>query len=294
MARRTIIGVDFSGARRENKTWITEGNLRGDRNQVFQITRCERVSRADLTKRLKKRNYSVAAIDFPFSVPIAFANFWQPNIHRMQDLWRAAYDERDVDSFRAIVSRFAPAVADEVLRIGDMHVPGSTSCLHRAPDMVAMTFEGMKMLYTLTKTASFHIPPLPRPKKSSPVLLETMPGAALTTFGLPDTYYKSGATANRLRTEILDNLAGASEIEMPNLNDYRDRCLRYDDALDSLVAAVVAALWHKKEKFHKPSNRIVSTICRPTSIHWASIDALAMQEREVARREGWIYIPDKC
>ncbi len=291
-----IIGVDFSGAKERGKrsnTWITEGTLEEGQNERLRIICCESISRSNLAGRLKKRDYSVAAMDFPFSVPIAFARYWKPDADKMPDLWCAASKLNDPEQFKKEVNDFAPAVADEVLRVGDMHVPGCYSCLHRAqPNMVPMTFEGMKLLHTLTNAGRYHIPPLPRPRTPSPVLLEVMPGAALAAFGMPDKGYKGGTKANQLRKEILNNLSHKSGISLPNLSKFCDRCLKNDNALDSLVAAVVAALWHNKKAFHTPSNKIVSSICRPTSTRWASSEALGMRELEAARKEGWIYVPE--
>ena len=294
-----VIGVDFSGAiekGRKSNTWITEGQLDGNR---LEIIGCPRpIKRDDLTKRLTRPDYAVAAMDFPFSVPLAFAKYWQPDAGEMPDLWSAAYELNAPRCFRSIVDQFAPTVADEVLRIGDMHVPGCYSCLHRAqPNMVPMTFEGMKLLHVLRKAGRFHVPPLPSPTTDSPVLLEVMPGAALAAFGLPDKGYKGGSKACQLRQEILDTLSGASGIGLPNLNDcrrndYRELCLKYHDCLDSVVAAVVAALWYNCDAaFRKPSDKTVTAISRPTSTRWASKETLGMREEEAARLEGWIYVP---
>ncbi len=300
MTERTIVGVDFSGGGKDTqvgKTWVTKGQFDG---VALKIEDCRPLSRDKLTQCLNQKDYAVAAMDFPFGVPIAFADHWEPNARAMPDLWQAAHNLNDRKCFRFIVDKFAPTVADELLRIGDLHVPGCYSCLHRVnPNMVPMTFEGMKLLHTLSTSGGFHIPPLPKLETQSSVLLEVMPGAALASFGLPDKGYKSGAKAHQLRKEILDTLSETSGISLPNLNDcrqkgYRELCLEYDDCLDSVVAAVVAALWYRDSTaFHKPSNEIVTTISRPTSTRWASEDALGMQEKEAARKEGWIYVPNK-
>jgi hypothetical protein len=298
MAERTVLGVDFSGAASDNtkgKTWITEGQYS---NGSLTISEPRPISRRELTERLKKQDYAVAGMDFPFSLPVAFANYWQPDADEMPDLWHAAYQLDNRKCFRSKVDNFAPAVADEVLRIGDMHVPGCYSCLHRTnPNMVPMTFEGMKLLHTLWEVGNFHVPPLPSSKEQSPVLLEVMPGAVLAAFGLPDKGYKNGTKSHQLRQEILDTISIASGIGLPNLNDcpengYRERCLKYDDCLDSVVAAVAAALWYKDNTtFRKPSNETVTAISRPTSTRWASKEALGMREIDAARKEGWIYVP---
>ena len=291
-----VIGVDFSGAKESgsrSNTWITEASLASGQ-LVLEEPRS--IGRDDLTKRLMKPDYAVAAMDFPFSVPLAFAKHWQPDAGEMPDLWSAAYELNAPKCFRSIVDQFAPTVADEVLRIGDMHVPGCYSCLHRAqPNMVPMTFEGMKLLHVLRRAGRFHVPPLLSPKTGSPVLLEVMPGAALRAFGLPrinpGKAYKSGANAKSRREEILSELAGKSNVRLPNLDKYRDICLHSHDALDSMVAAVVAAMWAGGSAFHGPTDAKVTDVQMPKSTRMASPQAKGFTQKAAARLEGWIYVP---
>ncbi len=287
-----VIGVDFSGAKDDKNTWITEAEL-NVKTRALELRSCKSIKRDNLTERLKARDYAVAAMDFPFSVPIAFARQWQPDSVEMPDLWYAAHKLASPKRFRDKVDQFAPAVADEILRIGDRHVPGCFSCLHRTrPNMVPMTFEGMRLLHTLREHGDFQVPPLTNPDNDSPTLLEVMPGAALTAFGLPDKGYKNGVKADQLRQDILDNLGEKSGVGLPNLDDYRKRCLKNHDCLDSVVAAVVAALWYKDGRaFQAPSNQEVTSIGHPTSTRRVSNEALNMTEEEAARLEGWIYVP---
>lgn len=288
-----IIGVDFSGAvneRPKSKTWATVASLTGD---TLEIEYCRPVMRTELGDLLCTLDSgSVAALDFPFSVPLAFADAWQPHANTMPDLWRAAHHVQNVSLFRERVDDFAPKIENEVLRIGDMHVPGCYSCLHRVnPNMVPMTFEGMKVLHRVTQARPFHVPPLLPLVASAPVLLEVMPGAALAAFQLPYKGYKNGVNARRLKEEILDGLSGASGINLPNLSDYRSKCREDDNALDSVVAAVTAALWSSGKPFVGPSGEVVTTIKPPKSTRRASKEALGQVEADVARREGWIYVP---
>ncbi len=70
-----IIGVDFSGAATEGKTWICEGKLVGSE---LCLTDCLPITRSELTDKLKKlKGPIVVAMDFPFSMPEEFINsFW--------------------------------------------------------------------------------------------------------------------------------------------------------------------------------------------------------------------------
>ena len=70
-----ILGVDFSGAQTDRNTWLARGSLRGN---TLSFDSCRPVKRAKLTDELAKcAGPTVAALDFPFSVPREFARFWQ-------------------------------------------------------------------------------------------------------------------------------------------------------------------------------------------------------------------------
>ena len=173
-----ILGVDFSGAQTDRNTWLARGSLRGN---TLSFDSCRPVKRAVLKDELAKcAGPTVAALDFPFSVPREFARFWQrqhppifetPIFETMPDLWAAAagMDWNDFSALRdAFVARYG-----ELKRSCDP--PESYSCLHRVnPNMVPMTFRGMQMLHRLWagNTANpMSAPPLPdrsRPDRSRP------------------------------------------------------------------------------------------------------------------------------
>ena len=97
-----------------------------------------------------------------------------------------------------------------------------------------------------------------------------MPGALLRSLGLPFKGYKRGRDSADRRIQILDNLAAASGIAIPNLGSVRPDCMSNDDCLDSVVAAVGAAMWAQdRARFRHP----------------------APNELDDARLEGWIYVP---
>ena len=69
-----IFGVDFSGARSDQNTWLAQGVLD---EAGLTLTFCRPVPRAELTQMLAETSGpAVAALDFPFGVPESFANFW--------------------------------------------------------------------------------------------------------------------------------------------------------------------------------------------------------------------------
>ena len=240
-----ILGIDFSGARRERNTWLTQGVLLNDGSLVLE--ECCPVKRRELEDLLRNtQGPAVAAMDFPFSVPLDFSRSLAPEAKTMRDMWQAV-SKMKYDEFQNQCKEFV-AHNGEPKRIADIHFPESFSPLHRVnPNMVPMTFRGMQMLNSLWDDVC-SVPPLTSNPERQITLLETMPGAALKDFGLPHKGYKKGKQALEKRKKILKELSSRSSVPLPNLSSFEASCLRSDDCLDSLVAAVVAALWHSKPK----------------------------------------------
>ena len=290
-----IIGVDFSGDKRDTNTWITEGQLQG---AELTISDCRSIKRADLIGKLTVESYAVAAMDFPFSVPIAFARYWQPDSGEMPDLWSTATNMKLCD-FNAKCEGYAAQMEKgkkHPLRIGDLYSIRPLSCLNTR--IRPMTFYGMQMLHGLWESASgFRVPPLDDSGRNGPALLEVMPGAAMESFGLLYGQYKDNGDANEIkenRKAILRELASRSNVGIANLDAFRGIYLTSHDGLDSLVAAVVAARWElAKSKFHHPTDtrKDCSKLPDPNRCNRASEEALTMTEEEAAKREGWIYMP---
>jgi hypothetical protein len=265
-----IIGVDFSGAKTDQNTWLTQGVTDGE---ALTIRECRTVTRSQLTDLLANvSSPTVAALDFPFGVPREFARFWQPIAQTMPDLWATA-SVMEFDQFLSWRNEFV-AHHGEPKRRADTYYPECYSCLHLAnPNLVPMTFRGMQMLHQLWQ-AGCAVPPLPPSTKNQTVLLEAMPGAALRAFGLPYKGYKNGKKARLLRQKILDGLADRSSLRMPDLPAFQDLCLSNHDCLDAVVAAVVAALWIREPELFR----------RPPAEGSPGFDPLVLLE-------GWLYAP---
>ena len=265
-----ILGVDFSGARPDNNTWVARGRLEG---QVLVLESCRPVSRSQLSGLLEALPAeAVAALDFPFSVPLDFARYWTPEARTMPDLWSAAA-AMTLAEFMSLRDDYV-GCRGEPKRLGDAYHPESYSCLHKVnPNMVPMTFYGMKMLAELWPKGC-EVPPLELQNMGKGVLLEAMPGAALRAFGLPFKGYKGGVDALNKRSQILEGLARCSGISLPNLEEFRQPCLVSHDCLDAVVAAVIAALWRTGlDLFRHPET------AGPEAPHAA------------AAIEGWLYAP---
>jgi hypothetical protein len=265
-----IVGVDFSGARSDDRTWVARGRLDG---RSLVLRSCASARRAELEEvLLSLPGDAVAALDFPFSVPQEFARFWRPEAIAMTDLWAAA-SMIELDEFMTLRDGFA-ARFGEPRRRCDTFFPEAFSCLHKFnPNMVPMTFRGMQMLARLGP-AGCVVPPLTPPAVGKALLLEAMPGAALRAFKLPHKGYKNGVNAGIMRRQILDGLPGRSGLLLPNLVEFREACMESHDCLDAVVAAVTAALWARDP----------GLFLRPR------LEEVEGPDR-VSLLEGWLYAP---
>jgi hypothetical protein len=118
-------------------------------------------------------------------------------------------------------------------------------------------------------------PDLPRGRVQFPPggVIETNVSAALAAWGLPHDGYATTTPADnhRARTRraaILAQLEHDADAWLILTDDVRQMCTSCDDALDALVAALVAC-----------ATATDATI-RPT-----------VQQRGAARREGWMHVP---
>ena len=278
----TIIGVDFSGHRDDRNTWMASGNLIGDDSLVLDGV--QPVRRDDLYAFLENvPTPAVAALDFPFGVPRAFADFLsgESPARDMTDVWQTVSGLTSAE-FVTKRDQFVaqrpdlPLFQREPKRAGDLaHHRESYSPLHTVnPNMLPMTYEGIRMLqrWRQERPDRWHVPPM-EPTGSATdrvTLLELMPGALLKSIGLPYKGYKKGRAALAKRDAILGGLAEASGVNLPNLDRVRMACRANDDCLDAVVAAVGAAAWATDaSRFHHPNS-----------------DELADAELE-----GWIYVP---
>ena len=281
-----IVGVDFSGAKSDNATWVTKALLEEEGIRLLSSQPTRRAELAELLPSLPQD--TVVALDFPFSVPHEFAERWVPGANSMPVLWQAAA-AMDYEEFLSLRDSFC-AEKGEPMRRGDLYFPECYSCLHKFnPNMVPMTFRGMQMLHTLWGEGC-RVPPLDETGRSGPLLLESMPGAVIHALGLPHKGYKNGRRNLELRGQVLDGLEKQSGVRIVNLDESRDLCMDSHDCLDSVVAALAAALWVRDpDMFRRPGDRDGE----PPALNrrQASPGAMAMTELEAARLEGWIYAP---
>ena len=279
-----IIGVDFSGRDSNNTTWVTEAVLQDD---CLKIESCCRPSKNGPESRRKLKcllrklpDDSVAAMDFPFSVPQPFAERLVAGASTMPDLWQAVA-KMDLTAFNKLRDEFVKHYG-EMMRRGDGHFGGPISPLKTGgPNMLPMTFYGMRMMHHLWESEKrFRVPPLEDDGRTGPELLETMPGVLLRTLGLPAQNYKrknktNGRNSKKVRSTILSGLRKIPSLSLEISDELCDKCVAYDDCLDSLVAAVGAAMWKQ---------------CKPKFLH-PRILISEDDEIKAARLEGWLYAP---
>ena len=287
MAERTIVGVDFSGGQTGNTTRFTKGVVRG-KTLELELHNPLPKTLPDTHNELKKLihglpNDAVVALDFPFSVPRAFADVLadaqnKNRATQMSDLW-GIVAEMDYDRFEKLRDYFVER-RGELIRRGDANFGEPFSPLHDVnPVMIKMTYHGMRMLHDLRK-AGCRVPPLQHGNCEKQILLETMPGVLLRIFGLPVKNYKTpnksnGGNPQKVRRQILNGLQPKSGVTLGNFNAIKPQCIEDSDQLDSLVAAVGAAKWViDKSDFLTPRKSIPQT-----------------EEMDYALIEGWIYAP---
>ena len=283
----TIVGVDFSGRGTGNTTQVTMAMLQGD---VLQLQPCDPLPKRlpDTHERLIELLESlcsdaVVGLDFPFSVPWPFgrelARVQRSKLPAdMSDLWNiAAAMGGNYDRFRELRDGFVEEFG-EIQRRGDLCLHGPISPLKTGgPNMLPMTFRGMQMLHLLWNSTErrFRIPPLLETGRNGPTLLETMPGILLRHLCLPAANYKrknktNGGDPKTVRWKILNGLEARSPVLLQIPDGMREQFINNDDCLDSLVAAVAAAMWvQNSDNFRKP---------QPEKLPDAQL-------------EGWIYVP---
>ncbi len=265
-----IFGVDYSGAKTGQNTWLARGTLN---DPALQLEECRPISRPELTALLASQSSpAIAALDFPFGVPQEFAKKWVKGATEMPEVWAKAAAV-GLDEFVARRHKLVNGGPEPKRQGDERYHRESFSPLHEVhPNMLPMTFYGMQMLAAL-QPKGWAVPPLDSGVWEFQVLLEAMPGATLKALGLPYKGYKSGSEALKKRKKILAGLPVAAGLQVSMPSSAHGQCLASHDALDSVVAAVTAALWNRDpEAFQRP-------------------DPEQPEEMKAAKLEGWLYAP---
>ena len=263
----TLIGVDFSGSQADNATWIAMAAVGDDGGIDWQIP--FPIRRADLEQLLLTIDGpAVAALDFPFGLPVDFAvtqGFirWgegqMDSCDRMSQIPQAEFEQ---------VAREYVAAYGEPRRASD--AAPAFSPLHTTnPNMVPMTYHGMAMLGRILARAQgrFHIPPIPaNAARWDVTLVELMPGQLLRARGDRGVGYKNGVNSLQRRHEILSIVEEWIGSPLPEHVRLAGRANA--DCLDAVVNLAGALQWHRNpDAFHRPDD----------------------VQRGFAHDEGWLY-----
>ena len=261
-----VYGVDFSGARDDKNTWVAEATVE---DGMLTLDSCRPIRRAYLTELLRDApTPCIAAMDFPFGLPVAFTAYWLGRAPGLVDLWEMAARggfERFLERRDAFVEQ-----QGEPKRACDAYYPESYSSLHKAnPNMLPMTYRGIELMAVLHE-AGWSVSPMGPDHPGDRTAIEVMPGATLKAMGLPYKGYKKGRNALELRKRILGGLAESARVSVAGLAELSEVCTFSDDALDAVVAAFTGALWvAAPDAFRLPSD----------------------EERDRANMEGWMCVP---
>ncbi len=278
-------GVDFSGAKTvPNDTWLVVSELTDDGMSVKSV---KNTGSHGLAKELDPlKDVSCVAMDFPFSLPVAFLKFLAKRLERdeFQD-WQAVAESlvfMQMDQFKAFVDEYEI----EGLRYTDSKsLRVAKSPLHTVnPSMIQMTFYGMKLLAMLNPE-KYAVLPFQEDRRSKGCnIIEIYPRELLYILGLPDQGYKAKDKKNHdkahaLRKEIVEGLIYLKSEPrfqgLPRLhidNTLKGAIIANDHAMDALIACFGACIFHMNpEEFPDP---------------WEVAD-------ENMLLEGWIYGPRK-
>ena len=289
MAERTIMGVDFSGGGKDTavgNTWVTKGRFDGNTLTIHPSypTPISRTKLRGLLCALPKG--SVAALDFPFGVAREVFPDLKLGQSMMKEVWdrvsEMRFEDKDsVEGFDTLRAKHRKTKR----RFDEKHYQ-EESFSPQDERMRYMTYRGIKMLKELhiEHCNRWHIPAIHcgRIREDRVTLLEVMPGAALNAWGFQDQYkrYKKNNGRDALkhlenRKYIIENLPDKIDIKIPNYVKYRDFFIFNDDAMDSFIAVITAALWANGTDFPLPGKDKDPNL------------------RDAARLEGCIFAPSK-
>jgi hypothetical protein len=266
---RLFAGVDYSGDMRDPReaTWLSIVELHDD---ALRVVRLDPTGRHGLESYLRDpdsamMNVEAIGLDFPFSLPVPFAEKlmgekfpeegWWALARRMERLSRPQY--------LVAIQEFRESHG-ESKRHTDEHAQ-AFSPLHRVnPDLGPMTFHGIRMI--AEDRSRYAIKPFESAKGR--LLLEVYPGGFVKRLALPSS---SGGNGKTRRRAIIDALGRLDFLPCRLDPRAAKKCLDRRDALDAVIAARQAAV------------AVVTGEVDRTP------EELAPEAADRVRHEGWIY-----
>jgi hypothetical protein len=263
---RLFGGVDYSGDMRDprNGTWLATLELAGDR---LRVRRLEPTGRSGLEGYLRNpdtglMNVEAIGLDFPFGLPLAFAEKllggpfpdegWWALAKRLERLTRPEYLTH-VHDFRESEG--------EARRLTDERADAHSPLKRVDPDMGSRAFHGIRMI--AEDRSRFAMRPFE--SAQGKLLLEVYPEAVVREVAARVAEGRPG-----LR-RIVTALGSLERLPVDVDPEFARACMSRRDALDAVVAARCAAL------------AVLSGEVDRTP------DELAPGEGSRVRCEGWIY-----
>lgn len=282
-----VAGVDYSGAKNvPNETWLVTGEIE---SLGFYVRTVKNTGSHGLAKELESlKEVQTCGLDFPFCFPIEFLKFLAKKLEREDfEDWQQVAEALVFMDFEKLQAWVAEYGISPLRYTDSKSLRTAKSPLHHVnPNMVPMTFQGMRFLATLNPDKYTILPFQDRKGKKTCTLIEVYPREILYILGLPDQGYKSkdkknAEKAHQLRRDILDGLINLREKggkkfeDCPRLhvdNSLKGMLIASDHAIDALVACYAAALFHSKPELF------------PDPLDSDNLNVLI---------EGWIYGPQK-
>jgi hypothetical protein len=239
--KRTVFGVDFSGAQDAGKKiWIACGGILDD---VILISECfpakdlpgsgqprDQAIRA-LRAFIRKQRDSVFGLDFPFGIPHTLVE------EKSWEEWLRAFPERytSPEGFRRLCH--LAANGKELKRATDLETKTPFSPYNLR--LYRQTYFGIRdVLGTLIREKAVCVLPMQKPQDEKPWAIEICPAATLKTKNLSFPYKGRGRDRKALREKILRGMekTGVLKVEKPSVHKGIIENSG-GDALDSVIAA---------------------------------------------------------
>jgi len=265
-AGRLFGGVDYSGDMRDPRarTWLATLELTGER---LRVTRLEPTGRSGLENYLRNpdralMNVEAIGLDFPFGLPLAFAERllggsfpaegWWALAKRLERLTRPEYLTH-VHEFRESDG--------EVRRLTDERADARSPLQRVDPDLGSRAFHGIRMI--AEDRSRFVMRPFENAQGK--LLLEVYPDVLVRRL-LP-----GGETDRPDLRRLVAGLGALDHLPVDLDSVFLRSCLTRRDALDAVIAARSAALAVLSGEADKAP------------------EELAPGEGARVRHEGWIY-----
>ncbi len=258
---RRFVGLDLASAPQRTGVALIVVRARGTERRARATLAGENFVASDEALIDLVTNDDVVGLDAPLGWPVDFLQ--AITAHHAGDRWPdvAEGDERRRDSLR--------------FRRTDLYVRRlelGSSPLSVSSDLIGV----VAMRAALLQSAWTHSQTRAEPRDGTGRVVETYPAAALRQWRFLEprgVRYKGGAKKSRegeesVRRSMLNEIAARSETWLEIDPALRDAALRSDHVFDAVICALVA-LAAKAGLTHRPPP----------------------EEREAARREGWIHVP---